>query len=140
MSLVDVIAPPDFILNSPIGRADGEVKSFAKPQHAFILTFQMLCLQVLHVMRWGNKAGENLHSSCSLLKTNGIKCTLHLFSFFLPRNLRVPCMISRPPFILTAMSFLGRGQSCSGSFYFQVLQVLQRAVLVAPLSCLQMRR
>lgn len=25
MALVDVIAPPDFILNSPIGSADGEV-------------------------------------------------------------------------------------------------------------------
>ncbi len=26
MALVDVIAPPDFILNSPIGKADGEVR------------------------------------------------------------------------------------------------------------------
>lgn len=25
VALVDVIAPPDFILNSPLGRADGEV-------------------------------------------------------------------------------------------------------------------
>lgn len=29
VALVDVIAPPDSILNSPIGRADGEVKSRA---------------------------------------------------------------------------------------------------------------
>ncbi|KAL8175606.1 UNVERIFIED_CONTAM: acyl-Coenzyme A oxidase, partial [Gekko kuhli] len=25
VALVDVVAPPDFILNSPIGRADGEL-------------------------------------------------------------------------------------------------------------------
>ena len=26
VSLVDAVAPPDFILNSPIGKSDGEVK------------------------------------------------------------------------------------------------------------------
>lgn len=26
VALVDVIAPPDFVLDSPIGRADGEVR------------------------------------------------------------------------------------------------------------------
>lgn len=27
MALVDVIAPPDFVLDSPIGRADGQVRA-----------------------------------------------------------------------------------------------------------------
>lgn len=31
VALVDVIAPPDFILDSPIGRADGEVKAPPTP-------------------------------------------------------------------------------------------------------------
>ena len=31
VALVDVIAPPDFILDSPIGRADGEVKASPLP-------------------------------------------------------------------------------------------------------------
>lgn len=30
VSLVDVLAPTDFILNSPIGNADGQVKIFNK--------------------------------------------------------------------------------------------------------------
>lgn len=30
VALVDVIAPPDFVLDSPIGRADGEVRPGGK--------------------------------------------------------------------------------------------------------------
>lgn len=30
VSLVDVVAPPDFILNSVLGNADGEVSNIAK--------------------------------------------------------------------------------------------------------------
>lgn len=33
VALVDVIAPPDFILNSPIGRADGEVRGAPTGAH-----------------------------------------------------------------------------------------------------------
>lgn len=33
VALVDVFAPPDFILNSPIGKANGEVR---KPILAFV--------------------------------------------------------------------------------------------------------
>ena len=46
VSLVDAIAPPDFILNSPIGASDGQVRSAL--HHPWFTTF-IICYKKLLV-------------------------------------------------------------------------------------------
>lgn len=42
VALVDVLAPPDFVLNSPLGMADGEVRQYIFLHSSLIYSFSKL--------------------------------------------------------------------------------------------------
>ena len=63
VSLVDVIAPPDFILNSPIGTSDGQV-SHLIPSNAEATFIQSTRTQNFQKTIWTLLCGYSLESSC----------------------------------------------------------------------------
>ena len=63
VSLVDVIAPPDFILNSPIGKSDGQV-SHLIPSNAEATFIQSTRTQKFQKTIWTLLCGYSLESSC----------------------------------------------------------------------------